>query len=276
MQHIQDKDFDQLFKDRFEDAEITPSAGLWNNIQQEIKPKKRVKLPLFWAAAASVVVTVAIAISLNKSEKIQLHGNVASVTNHTPVQGQSIGVDGAGFNGADVDVTGKVETGMDELDEVAFKATKAPVVSTNSQDAGVHSASNQASAARNTKKENSLLAMQPISHPAHLLNMEPEITSSEQRQPVTELLPAVEVSLAKNANIETHTDATEALSTEQEEAEQPSRTRIRNAGDLVNFVVEKLDKRDQKILEFSTDDDDNTSLVAINIGPFKMNTKRHK
>jgi hypothetical protein len=54
------------------------------------------------------------------------------------------------------------------------------------------------------------------------------------------------------------------------------RVRIRNAGDLVNFVVDKIDRREQKIVAFNTDDDDNSSLVALNIGPFRFNSKKHK
>ena len=53
-------------------------------------------------------------------------------------------------------------------------------------------------------------------------------------------------------------------------------TKIRNVGDLINFVVEKVDKREQKFLQFKSDDDDNSSLVAINIGPFKLNARKHK
>ena len=63
-------------------------------------------------------------------------------------------------------------------------------------------------------------------------------------------------------------------------AEQPmhkesvrERNAITNVGDLVNFVVDKVDKRDQKFLQFKTDDDDNSSLVAINIGIIKFNSR---
>jgi hypothetical protein len=32
MQHMPDKDFDNLFRDKFMDAEIEPSANLWARI----------------------------------------------------------------------------------------------------------------------------------------------------------------------------------------------------------------------------------------------------
>ncbi|RZK67786.1 MAG: hypothetical protein EOO85_25115 [Pedobacter sp.] len=51
---MEDRDFDQLFKDQFEEAEVTPSANLWGNIEKELSPKKKVVLPAYWMAAAVV------------------------------------------------------------------------------------------------------------------------------------------------------------------------------------------------------------------------------
>jgi hypothetical protein len=55
--------------------------------------------------------------------------------------------------------------------------------------------------------------------------------------------------------------------------ETETKPSIRNIGDLVNLVVEKIDKRDKKLIRFATDDDDNSSLVGINIGFIKLNKK---
>ena len=50
---------------------------------------------------------------------------------------------------------------------------------------------------------------------------------------------------------------------------------IRNMGDLINFVVDKVDKREDKLIRFDTDDD-NSSLIGINIGMIKFSKKKHK
>jgi len=244
---MQDKDFDQLFKDRFEDAEMQPSAGVWNNIKQEITPKRHRKLPIMWMAAASVAITITAAILLNKPEKIQLHAQVAVVD-------------------------ARKEVSSATLDEKKVQ----PAESSETPDVSVRS---NAVAAENTaKEEKSLLAMQPTRQNSHLNNMEPELTVTEQPEAVTQELPPVEVAVAALTKPETNTEVElpAAINNEASEVEQSGRTRIRNAGDLLNFVVDKLDKRDQKILEFQTDEDDNSSLVAINIGPFKVNTRKHK
>ncbi|MGZ3836482.1 MAG: hypothetical protein ACXVB0_23405, partial [Mucilaginibacter sp.] len=44
---------------------------------------------------------------------------------------------------------------------------------------------------------------------------------------------------------------------------------IHNMGDLVNIVVAKLDKRKNKVIEF-TDTDDESTITAVNMGPLKI------
>jgi hypothetical protein len=253
MQHIQDKDFDQLFKDRFEDAEIQPSAGLWSNIKKEIEPKKQRKLPVRWMAAASVLVTLSVLLFFNKTEKIQLHGKAAMVSNEPKA----------------------VEAVLDSINDPILESN--PAV--------------QATKPYNRPKEaKSLLVMQPVASQTHLNNMEPIAKPLETIKPVSEELPMAEVALASVENQAATGNQTAAmkeepaaikeegaaLNTEITESSQPARTRIRNAGDLLNFVVDKLDKREEKIIQFETDEDDNSSLVAINIGPFKFNSRKHK
>ncbi|MDB5019751.1 MAG: hypothetical protein JWQ28_878 [Pedobacter sp.] len=256
MQHIQDKDIDQLFKDRFEDAEIQPSAGLWNNIQKEIRPKQQKKLPVLWMAAASVAVIISVTLLFNTTEKIQMQGKATMVSNAKPAAPKPTHETRTSITSADAGL-------------MLEKASKAPV----EPRAGVTSRKQVLK-----KEEKTLLAMQPISIKSHQIDITHEINGSENRLPVTEDLPTVQVTVAGTSNAKAISMAEEALAVEEEpeEAEQSSRSRIRNATDLVNFVVDKLDKREQKILEFRTDEDDNTSLVAINIGPLKLNTRKHK
>ena len=248
---MQDKDFDQLFRDRLEDAEIQPSAGLWDNIQQEIEPKRQRRLPFMWLAAASVVITVTAAIVLNKPDKIQLHGQVAVVNSLKETPSTTAGQD------LTTDTLKRPES-----TEASAAAVRRSTSALNSQ----------------PKDEKSLLAMQPTPQNSHLTNMGHKIAATEEHEAVTQELPPVELAVATLSRPEASTEVElpATINNEVPEVEQSGRNRIRNAGDLLNFVVDKLDKRDEKILEFQTDEDDNSSLVAINIGPFKVNTRKHK
>lgn len=254
MQHIQDKDFDQLFKDRFEDAEIQPSAGLWSNINKEIAPQKKRTSPIRWMAAASVVVTLSLLLFFNKAEKIQLHGKAAIASTYTEP------------------LVPIVEDSKDPIrkSDSAVKATEPSTIESHQR----------------PEAQKSLVAMQPLRSPSHLYDVEPEVKLLETALPISAELPEVEVTLASSGNADGTIGPATAIKEEsagiKEEsseamlAAQPVRNRIRNAGDLLNFVVDKLDKREEKILQFETDEDDNSSLIAINIGPFKFNSRKHK
>lgn len=80
MQPIRDKDFDQLFKDAFADAEVTPSRDLWSNIESEIAPKKKRIIPVYWLSAAAVLLIATLGILVYQQQDTtkggkQLAGN---------------------------------------------------------------------------------------------------------------------------------------------------------------------------------------------------------
>jgi len=244
---MQDKEFDQLFKERFEEAEIHPSPALWGAIQAEITPvSKRRAFSGWWMAAAVVLVGVSAGLLFHKTEKIQLQGKaiVATATETAP---ETIIADQSGT---------VVSTGS-----VLPQATKKN---------NLFVADNQPDNKKLVvSEEKSLITVQPnegLSHPLHIGN---------------ETLAKVDVGTLKEntttdiaiAGADIPATTVDAVVNENDQAEH---TRIRNVGDLINFVVDKVDKREQKFLQFKSDDDDNSSLIAINIGPFKLNPRKHK
>jgi hypothetical protein len=46
--------------------------------------------------------------------------------------------------------------------------------------------------------------------------------------------------------------------------------RIHNFGDLVNLVVDKLDKRQDKVVQFADDEDGDSHLTGVNLGIVKI------
>ncbi|WP_129716421.1 hypothetical protein [Pedobacter sp. SYP-B3415] len=69
---MQDNDFDNLFRERFENAAVEPKKDLWAGISQELEPKKRRLTPVYWSAAAVVLLGVGIAFLFRPEEKVQL------------------------------------------------------------------------------------------------------------------------------------------------------------------------------------------------------------
>ena len=241
MQAMQDKDFDQLFKDRFEEAEIQPSSNLWSNIEQELTPKKKKVFPIYWAAAAVVVIATTIGLLSQKTEPLKLQGNAAEAT----AKAENVSV-----------TPSKLNTAIEE-----------PVVETKSTPLILAPKVKL----ENLVRKNSQLALQPNQEvkrqEVKVIDVAPE--QKEEIKPLATL--EKEIMIAK---IDPPVIAEQ--SNQIAETEVRERKGIRNVGDVINFVVDKLDKREKKIIQFKTDDDDNSSLIAVNIGILKFNSRKNK
>jgi len=234
---MQDNEFDRLFKDQLGEAEVQPSAGLWAKIETELEPKRKRSLPVYWMAAAVALLVVGVSLLMPEGEKIRLQAPAALSAN---------------------------------------KVDAAPVVDQVVKPAG--SGLGLAKAAQSTPLviaprltaadiKKSLEVLQP-----KVVNEHPVDRGDERPAVVARIqAPVQEDVMIASAEV-----ADRQMVNEVKDVEQPERRSIRNVGDLVNYVVDKVDKRDNKVVKFNTDDDDNSSLIAINIGFIKLNSKRHK
>ena len=90
MQHMPDKDFDNLFRDKFIEAEIEPSANLWAKIEEQLEPKRKRTFPIYWMAAASIAVVFTAMMVFQKTDKIQLRPDEATTAITSPIVEQPI------------------------------------------------------------------------------------------------------------------------------------------------------------------------------------------
>lgn len=247
---MQDKEFDQLFRDRFSEAEIEPSANLWNNIEAELAPKKKKGFPVFWMAAAVGIVAVTAGLLFTKTEKIGLQGPVQMAQHIAPEQ-----------------VEAPVKTALENdysSSEVEEEVESTPLVIAPSIDVNYKS---EYASVKVEKPKKDLGAMQPIDENAHLPNTTLASTASVEKD------GWVSDTRTVLASVNTESQTADDVINENDQADRKG---IRNVGDLVNFVVDKVDKRENKFLKFNTDDDDNSSLIGINIGFIKLNSRKHK
>lgn len=260
MQHISDNEFDRLFKDNLGEAEVQPSASLWGRIEPQISAKKRSRVPYLWMAAASVVVTLSAGLLF-----MQTDNQPVDVVNTAKIKPSII--KGSKPEAHKADVASNAGS-SNAIAREKITGTDKTAVESSSEVISASVVENPLNESAMVKNEKSLIAMQPVPAEMHHTITTPD---QEPEQVVGQVIatPEMETALAV-------TEKPAVALEEVREVEQPERARIRNAGDLVNFVVDKIDKREQKILEFKTDDDDNSSLIAINIGPFKLNQRKHK
>ncbi|GGI27087.1 hypothetical protein [Pedobacter mendelii] len=246
MQPIQDKDFDKLFKNAFEDAEITPSRDLWSSIEGEIEPKKKRIIPVYWLSAAAVLLIATVGVLVYQQQEVK------------PKQ----------FANVEPKVKPVVETQM-----VKDSAEK----QSSPEEKLVLPVALKVEAVAKTKV---LESNKPVGKPK--IVTAPEM--QKQETVIAQVIPTQEIIKKKidEAILQTNKEtviASTATNVKPDDIidyeNQAESKGIRNVGDVVNLIVNKVDKRKDKFIQFRTDDDD-SSLSSINIGPFKIGKKNKK
>jgi cytoskeletal protein RodZ len=250
MQPIQDKDFDNLFKNTFADAEIEPSRDLWASIESEIEPKKKRIIPVYWFAAAAVLIVATIGFLIYKQQ------NVApkQFANHVePKVEQSI-KETSGTQDSSVTIQAPVNRIEETLPANAKPVTT--IASTKIKED-----------VKPVEKQKIVTAPEAVKQETQVAKVdEPKKEVLKQKIEEAILKPSEEIVIASNLN-QIKTD--EPINNN----EQLESKGIRNVGDVVNLIVNKVDKRKDKFIQFRTDDDD-SSLASINIGPFRIGKKK--
>jgi len=245
MEPMQDKDFDQLFKHRFESFEVKPSDRLWENISGELDGRKKKKraIPSIWMAAASVVILASAVLWLYKPvEVIRLQGKSDSqlAISDKPV------------------VSEETETDSEEANRPNELPLSAQSVKRErtlvSRNADVRSV-------KASKRKETLPAgkVDPVQDGPMLAT---EMIEANELPKTDILIKESPVVLAQ------HDPVTDDPDIESE----PSKQRIRSVGGLVNFVIAQVDKRDNKIIEFR-DGDEGAAVSGINLGPLKFKSR---
>ncbi|MBT2563709.1 hypothetical protein J7E50_05175 [Pedobacter sp. ISL-68] len=252
MQPIRDKDFDQLFKDAFADAEVTPSRDLWSNIESEIAPKKRRIMPIYWLSAAAVLLIATLGVLVYQQQNISSGGKqLASNT----IEKTKLLVQEPVVKDSSVTIVAPVENITPVL-PVQPKAVSAI-------------------AKTKVKHEVKPAVEQPrIVTAPEMQKQETTIAKAEEpkKDIKTKILEAI---LQPKEEVVTAVVATPIKTDEPVNENEQNNKGIRNVGDVVNLIVNKMDKRKDKLIQFRTDDDD-SSLASINIGPFKIGKRNKK
>ena len=252
MQPTQDKDFDKLFKDAFEDAEITPSRDLWSNIESEIEPKKKRIIPDYWLSAAAVLLVATVGFLVYQQQNTatpdkNLANNTIEKTKPAIVE-QPV-----------TDSSTTVAKPLEAVKETLPVSAKAVT-----------------SLAKTTvKKEVKFVEKQKIITAPVAQKQETMVVKVEE--PKKDIRTKIE-----EAILAPHTETVIVANPEPVKVDdvindntQVENKGIRNVGDVVNLIVNKVDKRKDKFIQFRTDDDD-SSVSSINIGPFKIGKRNKK
>ncbi|NMN39677.1 hypothetical protein [Pedobacter sp. SG918] len=251
MQPIRDKDFDQLFKDAFADAEVTPSRDLWSNIESEIMPKKKRALPIYWLSAAAVLLVATIGILLYQQQN--------TTSEHKQL------------------VSNTIEKTKPEVQEPVAKDTPATVVENIAPVLPALPKAVSTIAKTKVKKDVrpvTIKGKQSIITAPEVIKQ--EIVIAKVEEPKKDINTKIEEAILQpKEETVIVANPTEIKTEGPVNDNEQSNKGVRNMGDVINLIVNKVDKRKDKLIQFRTDDDD-SSLASINIGPFKIGKRNKK
>ncbi|RZA03847.1 MAG: hypothetical protein EOP47_01090 [Sphingobacteriaceae bacterium] len=252
---MQDKEFDRLFSSKLENFEAEPSPMVWENIANEVSDKKakRSVVP-YLSIAASVIILVSVGfLFFNQTEEAFVkpvkRGKVVAKINKAETFDDTTKSTVVTTSEITKVVTNKVANVLKHKVLIAPKAiVDEPVnqITTESNDRVINNpiAINQAALA---------------------------IITTIPKEPVMEV-PDKETLFASTDKQQTETITTETTSTEITQIAVKKRG-IHSLGGLINVIVAKVDKREDKLIEFTERDENGSTITGLNLGFVRIKKK---
>lgn len=289
---MQDKEMDELFRAKLDNLEIQPSDKVWKGIVVELDGNKRKRslVPVLRIAAG---ITVFIAVGLF----FMLKGNKPGdnqMANHAGVKQQGIELSAKGENadgeGNEENMLQSKQSNQQIAAEVKQQETEhAKIANTignkkdnKTKDDGI-AVSNKLAVANNSKHRAGKI-VQPSTIEAKEVEQERSLPVEQQTlaalpekeiKPTQAVVPDEPLNTVKPVipgadDFKTGNKVT-VVSLPVKPAKTPVKKHgIHTFGDLINVVVAKVDKRQDKVIHFSDTDDDESNITGINLGFVKV------
>jgi hypothetical protein len=257
--NMQDNEFDDLLREKLDNFEAEPSAQVWQNIDAELAGKARKKSisPILRIAASVIILITAGILFIPKKEIVKpgRHGkNDAAIR----VKPSAIKTE----NNAPVNIQRARGEQVARMQIAAKHMVR------------IHQPKKKIEmpAAQNLQDARWTAQTEPVKP-----DEQPVLAVVSQKADKIEV-PVVETSVAikqTNVNETSALQSQPVLASAQIPAVKQNKPAvkkhgIRNVGDLVNLVVAKVDKRKDKVIEFTDTDDDETTITGVHIGAIKI------
>jgi hypothetical protein len=261
---MQDKELDRLFQQKLDDLEIQPSAGVWQGISAELNTDKRrrILLPLLSAAAGIVLLVTAGILFIPKQP-------FKNGDQHHPTE----------IALAPKAVQHPIAVKIDPVVPPAPAQNKVPA------NPVIVPVNNIAHVKTKTNLTPSL--QQPI------ITAQPP-AAAHTDEPLLASAPALDYNVVKTDAPDTATRISPKSTIINSEKTQPvliaqtpvqsapatakpvKKHRIRSLGDVFNVVIAAVDKRKDKVIEFSNTDEDDATITGLNLGFIKVKKDKDK
>jgi hypothetical protein len=288
---MQDKEMDELFRAKLDNLEIQPSDKVWKGIVVELDGAKRKRslVPVIRIAAG---ITVFIAVGLF----FMLKGNKLTdqMVNYTRLKQQPIRLSAKAKDTDDNETAESIIASKQSAQQIAAEAVKQQQtnqsqttgqVITKSDINNNQGRSNKLAIANNSK-HHTVKTVQPSAIEEKEIIQERSLPMEQQKlaalpekeikltQAVVpdEPLNAVKPAIPAEDDFKTVNKVASVSLPATKPAKAPVKKHgIRTFGDLINVVVAKVDKRQDKVIHFSdSDDDEESNITGINLGFVKV------
>ena len=257
---MQDKEFDEVFRSKLEEFESEPAGHVWPAIEQGLNASNKRKTLLLWLGAAASVVIMATAAGVFVFTR---HGAIT----HGPVK--TAASQTAGFKNTGLVAVNPVRS--QTLERLTDVSTRKNPHRTPSVPLGT-STSNPTPIGVDTG-----VARRVDLSPG---NAGSTVNLAQQQIPPTKaVVPDKDIQLTASSAADLGLKATPdplanpvTAMARADTAKVKQRHKIHSFGDLVNLVVDKVDKSKDKLMVFSKDDDDDAHITNVN--PSVVKTKK--
>ena len=223
--------FDKVLKDKLKDVSVTPSPQVWENISASLEQKQQKKRVISpWLGVAASVLLVSLG-AWWFFPMNQAQVGAVKVVNVQQMPTRTI----------EVQPTAQENLPKNEVAHIA----KPLVVNKVAQ-----------------------LKQDLVLPPSSVNTVEPKPSATDLQPEQQQVAVLNEAPSIKPATI-LNTPQETALTSAQPSTTKHAKKRIRSLSDLVNFVVSKVDDREEKVLETSSDGAI-LSLTSLNVGPIKF------
>jgi len=244
---MSDNDFDKLFREKFESLEREPSSSVWSGITGKLDGKKATRrFPTLWLSAASIVLVLGLGLMLfPERETIKLQGKASNNVS------QSEGIKAAPGK---VVIPEVLENDLPHVSNKEEKRSEIVLANKAARAKTIYNVNNESIEAHSSEQMVEEPAKADIEDLSLIAQNNHDLTPSSE-------VEKMDLSLNINTNI-------------PDSSELKHRQKIKTVGDLVNFVVSKVDKRKNKIIEFSREDEGDI-VSGLNLGLLQYRTRNN-
>lgn len=253
---MRDKEFDQLFNDKLDGLEMEPSPMVWQNIAAELdgkKSKARAWVP-YLGIAASVIVLLSAGLLFFNQRKDEAEDK--------PKKNDPLVADNRPQGVVKADVGTQIRT------------TERTAIDAAPRNIARRLAENTTPPAKKAVQQNQAAIESPAQQNTESLIA--AVVPKQEATNVQSVVPTIDIPLTPKvlATIE-QPDADNKVPMVAANDEMPDKTpvkkrSIRGLGGLINAIVARVDKRDDKLVEFTESDDGGSLLTGVNLGLLKV------